>query len=125
MKIASFKKARETFDIEVMDVNGETSVFTLLPLPADLMQMVNVYITGGERILSQAQKLRYTKDCIVGWSNVKTEDGEDVPYDQATAMQLIESSYDELLTHLILESYEKKVKGQEKIKEDLDNLGKS
>ena len=125
MKIASFKKARETFDIEIVDDNGEESVFTLLPLPADLVQVVTIFLNGGKELLSQSQKLRYIQECIVGWKGVKDEDGEEVKFTKSVANQLIQSDYDDLLTALIVSSFSKRIEKQEKLEEDKENLGKS
>ena len=125
MKIASFKKKRETFDVTIRDISGEEVTFTLLPLPSDLCTIVDAFLHGGKSMLSQSQRIRFIEDCLIGWSGVKDEDGEEIDFNNKSAFQLAHSDYDDLITGLVTESYLKRKENEENLIKDKEELGKS
>lgn len=125
MKLSSFKKKREAFEHEVRDDEGNTAAFSLLPLPADLMQMAQIYLhAGGKELLSPAQRIRFITDCIVGWSGVNDDDGEEIKFSEESKMQLAVSEYDGLLFELISAAFLHKNKLVEALAEDSENAKK-
>lgn len=125
MAIASFRKKRSSFDYNIKDEGtGDLVTFTLYPLPSDLDQMVSAFIMGGNQILSQSQKLRFVKECIVSWSGLVDEDGAEVKHSQEAAISLIHPDYDDLVTELVVASYQERREYDKRLQETLENLGK-
>ena len=102
-KLKTGFKDRSAKDV---DVDGVT--FKLKPMSQEIMTSFAMYTSGiKDTMLSAGQKKEFVKSHVVGWSDMYFEDGEELEYSDAVAVEyLTHDDYDDIFMVLYWKSIE-------------------